>query len=129
MTVTCDDVIESLVYDGTSQAIPDEESVTVWKLPTSFTIPSGTQYVGIQCQNTLEGPAGLMVEFENGLTTDGSWECSSDGFDSGMGPAATRPGGNIPGFDSNPMWIWTSNPEDFAAYCQKQIAEPGERSP
>lgn len=109
MNVTCDNIIQTLILDGVEQAAPDA-NVNQWQMASTYSIPAGTQVVGVKCENT-NGIAGLLASFDNGQVTDASWECSVESFDSGMAPASVYEanGDAIPGIFSSAYWIWTGD--------------------
>jgi hypothetical protein len=133
MNATCDDLM-NVYFDGEEQ--PSPLTNDQYLNPTTFDVPSGTQVVGISCQDIHgQAAAGIVASFSNGLVTDDRWYCSgtpSEGWENpDFGPTspawvpatkrqvrANNPAPISPDAD----WIWTPNGNiDEFAYCRKVI--------
>ena len=54
----------------------DRDRDTVWKIETEIAIPSGTQVIGIECEDG-GGGYGILASTEKGLFTNQAWRCTS----------------------------------------------------
>ena len=112
MVATCDDTNMKVYFDGVQQTPVPASEANSWNTASTIDIPSGTSVVGIECENG-GGTGGILASFDNGVVTDGTWQCSTQSLEAvtGMADAVAfgANGNGIPAIDSAAQWIWTSD--------------------
>ena len=105
-----------------------------WKVASTFVIPGDTRVVSVLGRDTGV-KFGILGSFSNGLLTDESWKCSSNGssgwnfpyFDDSPWPHAVvgaqhgdSPWRYIQGIAKPAKWIWTAG-GDSTVYCRLNL--------
>lgn len=70
--VRCDDIANSIYVDG--QLVGN---TTDWTHTWTYDIADDVKIIAVNCQN-IGNWGGLIASFDNGLTSDNTWRCSSN---------------------------------------------------
>lgn len=134
--VRCDDIANNIYVDGQRVG-----STSYWTRTWKYDIADDAKIIAVNCQNTGSW-GGLIASFDNGLTSDNTWRCSSnnesgwydeDFDDSGWNTAYVIEenqwdnGGRSYEYDfpDRATWIWKDKNyyEATHAYCRGTIGE------
>ncbi|CAH3183434.1 unnamed protein product [Porites evermanni] len=105
-----------------------------WNVPTSFYFSADIQVVAVYVKN-VGGSGGLIASFGNGVVTDSTWKCTTQGirnwekvgFDDNNWPAAKVHSGNsgngrVYGIASEAKWIGPSLLNAANIYCRRRMS-------
>ena len=105
----------------------------------SFYFPADLQVVAVYVKNN-GGAAGFIASFGNGIVTDNTWKCTTQGirnwhtasFDDSNWPAAVVHSANsgntkVNGIAANAKWIGPSQRNANGFYCRRRMSVFGEK--
>ena len=123
--------------DGQLQ--PAQTSDNIWGHVSTYSVPSTTTVIGIECED-LHVYGGILASLSNGVVTDDGWSCSTQHVPGWSQPSftatgsqwfsATEHGANgvspwatITGISSGAQWIWSPNylHGDRQMYCRRVL--------